>query len=62
MLRHVGAEEVGIGEIVQRPVQGEKEHYQRADETCNVPTCRRETPQIHIKPAQKDEPCHHARV
>src|ERR1700694_3924744 len=58
MLRHVRAEQVGIREVVQRPVQRGEDDEQRPGKGCDLAPRRLEASQIHVEPAQEDEPDH----
>src|SRR5437762_11587712 len=62
MLHHVGAEQVAVGQIVQRAVEGQTQHQQRSRERRDPSPRRLEPPQLDVEPAQEDEPYDHARV
>ena len=62
VLRHVGAEEVVVREVVQRAVQGEEQHDERAHECRHLAARRGEPAPRHVEPAQEDEPYHDARM
>src|SRR2546425_12981755 len=62
MLRHVGAEEVVVREVVQRAVQREEQHDERPNERGHLAAARGESSPRHVEPAQEDEPYHDARM
>jgi hypothetical protein len=61
MLRHVGAEEIGIGEVMQRTVEREEQDRERPAKLTMLPA-RALRPPTHIEPAEDGEPDHHARM
>src|SRR5207245_8574126 len=62
VLRHVGAEEVVVREVVERAVQGEEQHDERPRERGHLAAARGEPSPRHVEPAQEDEPYHDARM
>ena len=62
VLHHMGAEQITVGEVVQRAVETDEQHRERGGERRDPAARGREPPQKHIEPAQHGEPDDNARV
>src|SRR5438094_292679 len=58
----MGAEEIRVREVVERTVEREAQHRQRAGERRHAAARRVKSSPRHIEPAQQGEPDDHARM